>query len=264
MKMPDQATPVLDQGFVHLVDMMGDDDSVVEAAKISYGNHYVDDVKKEVYEEHFKQKVLDIISFSYFDQILLADGTDYTIRQSRDCAELNRKVEAALKKQQAKNTNLLRYLMREYHTTPFEMVELKFLVRVPMDCWRQWIRHRTASVNEYSTRYKEPINAAQHTPPEGWRLQATDNKQGSKAGELEWPEGHKQELTPGEHLSTREILHIREAQDIYKERIDLGVAREQARKDLPLSTYTEAFWKCNLHNLFHFQVYFCVYLTPRF
>ena len=74
---------------------------------------------------------------------------------------------------------LIRYLMRHRHTTPFEMAEIKLLVRVPMDCWRQWIRHRTASVNEYSTRYSIAIDATQTTPPDQWRRQATSNRQGS-------------------------------------------------------------------------------------
>ena len=75
---------------------------------------------------------------------------------------------------------LIRYLMRHWHTTPFEMAELKLLVRVPMDCWRQWIRHRTASVNETSTRYSIAIDAAQRTAAGGWRLQAAANRQGSE------------------------------------------------------------------------------------
>jgi thymidylate synthase (FAD) len=123
------------------------------------------------------------------------------------------------------------------------MCELKLHVRVPMDCWRQWIRHRTANVNEYSTRYSVAIDAAQRTPNDGWRLQATGNRQGS-AGLLP--------PNAGSILSGRE----RDLQDlsrqVYQERIDAGVAREQARKDLPLSTYTEAYWKIDLHNLLHF------------
>src|SRR6476646_6646035 len=74
---------------------------------------------------------------------------------------------------------LIRYLMRHWHTTPFEMCELKLHVRVPMDTWRQWIRHRTANVNEYSTRYSVAIDAAQRTAPDAWRLQAPGNRQGS-------------------------------------------------------------------------------------
>ena len=98
--------PVLDNGFVCLVDVMGDDSAIVQAARVSYG-----------------------------------EGT----------------------KKVSDDRTLLRYLMRHQHTTPFEMAELKILVRVPMDCWRQWIRHRTASVNEYSTRYSLAIDAAYAT-----------------------------------------------------------------------------------------------------
>ncbi len=98
--------PVLDDGFVALVDCMGDDSSVVQAARVSYG-----------------------------------EGT--------------RKV--------SDDRQLIRYLLRHAHTTPFEMAELKFVVRVPMDCWRQWIRHRTASINEYSTRYSLAIDSMQAT-----------------------------------------------------------------------------------------------------
>ena len=138
---------------------------------------------------------------------------------------------------------LIRYLMRHRHTTPFEMVELKFHVRVPMDCWRQWIRHRTANVNEYSTRYSIAIDAAQTTLPNEWRLQAKGNRQGS--------EDFLDEET-GKKLTGKEQELQRLARKIYEERIEVGVAREQARKDLPLSTYTEAYWKIDLHNLFHF------------
>src|SRR6185503_5581508 len=114
--------PVLDDGFVCLVDVMGDDQSVVQAARVSYG-----------------------------------EGT----RQVSD------------------DRGLIRYLMRHRHSTPFEMVEIKFLCRVPMDTWRQWIRHRTANVNEYSTRYSLAIDATQKTPNDAWRLQDPGRKQGS-------------------------------------------------------------------------------------
>jgi len=138
---------------------------------------------------------------------------------------------------------LIRYLMRHRHTTPFEMCEIKFHVRVPMDAWRQWIRHRTANVNEYSTRYSMAIDAAQLTPPTEWRLQSAGNRQGS-TGFLD--------AAAGEALSNQERDLHRTARRLYEERIALGVAREQARKDLPLSTYTEAYWKVDLHNLLHF------------
>ena len=99
---------VLDDGFVCLVDVMGDDSSIVQAARVSYG-----------------------------------EGT----------------------KKVSDDRTLIRYLLRHRHTTPFEMAEIKFLVRVPMDCWRQWVRHRTANINEYSTRYSLAIDAAQTTDP---------------------------------------------------------------------------------------------------
>jgi thymidylate synthase (FAD) len=123
------------------------------------------------------------------------------------------------------------------------MCEIKFHVRVPMDTWRQWIRHRTANVNEYSTRYSIAIDASQKTDPDKWRLQAKDNKQGSE-GFLS--------AEVGKILSEKEIKFQNYAREIYKERIEAGVAREQARKDLPLSTYTEAYWKIDLHNLLRF------------
>ena len=178
--------PVLDDGFVCLVDVMGDDQAVVQAARVSYG-----------------------------------EGT--------------RKV--------SDDRGLIRYLLRHRHTTPFEMVELKFLVRVPMDTWRQWIRHRTANVNEYSTRYSLAIDAAQRTPANEWRTQAETNRQGS---------GGWLPADLGADLSAEEAELLDKARQVYERRIERGVAREQARKDLPLSTYTEAYWKIDLHNLLHF------------
>ena len=178
--------PVLDDGHVALVDVMGDDAAVVQAARVSYG-----------------------------------DGT--------------RKV--------SDDRQLIRYLLRHAHTTPFEMAELKFVVRVPMDCWRQWVRHRTANINEYSTRYSLAIDSMQATPDHEWRAQATGNRQGSD-GCLPTEAGHRftQAETELQGLSRR----------VYEERLAAGIAREQARKDLPLSTYTEAYWKIDLHNLLHF------------
>src|SRR5215213_4146014 len=106
---------VLDDGFIRVVDYMGNDESIVQAARVSYGK-----------------------------------GT----------------------KKVSEDRGLIRYLMRNWHTTPFEMCELKLHVRVPMDCWRQWIRHRTANVNEYSTRYSIAIDAAQSTNKDMWRKQS--------------------------------------------------------------------------------------------
>lgn len=136
---------------------------------------------------------------------------------------------------------LLRYLMRHRHTTPFEFGELIFKIRIPMDCWRQMIRHRTASVNEYSTRYSKAIDSMAKTTE--WRLQSPDNRQGSKG------------LVPKDKatlLTQNEIALHNACKSIYEQRLRLGVAREQARKDLPLSNYTEAMWKMDLHNLLHF------------
>lgn len=181
-----QAFPVLDDGMVRVVDYMGDDNAVVQAARVSYG-----------------------------------DGT----------------------KKVSGDRGLIRYLLQHRHTTPFEMCSLKLHLRVPMDAWRQWIRHRTASVNEYSTRYSVAINASQETGPEQWRTQAVDNKQGSGEA-LDPAVGGK--LTASE----RELHEL--SRHVYQTRIDAGVAREQARKDLPLCTYTEAYWKIDLHNLLHF------------
>jgi thymidylate synthase (FAD) len=178
--------PVLDDGFVCLVDVLGDDAAVVQAARVSYGQ-----------------------------------GT----RRSSD------------------DRTLIRYLMRHHHSTPFEMAEVKLLVRVPMDCWRQWIRHRTASVNEYSTRYSVAVDAAQATPADEWRAQATANNQGSEG---------LMDPSVGAELSSAEAELQDHARAVYQRRLALGVAREQARKDLPLSTYTEAYWKIDLHNLLHF------------
>jgi thymidylate synthase (FAD) len=177
---------VLDDGFVRVIDYMGSDSAIVQAARVSYGAG-----TKKVNEDR----------------------------------------------------GLIRYLLRHRHTTPFEMCELKLHVRVPMDTWRQWIRHRTANVNEYSTRYSLAIDSMQGTKPSDWRLQSNSNRQGS-SGYFDSSEG--------EYFSKQEKDLQSQIISVYKERIDKGMAREQARKDLPLSTYTEAYWKVDLHNLFHF------------
>jgi thymidylate synthase (FAD) len=178
--------PCLDDGFVRVVDYLGGDASIVQAARISYGS-----------------------------------GTR-TVHEDR---------------------GLIRYLLRHKHTTPFEMCEIKLHVRVPMDTWRQWIRHRTANVNEYSTRYSVAIDRTQTTAPDQWRIQSTGNRQGASGFA---------DAQIGRVLSEREGAFQAEARRLYQERIDAGIAREQARKDLPLSTYTEAYWKIDLWNLLHF------------
>ena len=177
---------VLDDGYVRVIDYMGSDEAIVQAARVSYGAG-----TKTVHED----------------------------------------------------AGLIRYLMRHHHTTPFEMCEIKMHVRVPMDAWRQWIRHRTANVNEYSTRYSIAIDAMAATASGEWRKQSRVSKQGSE-GNLG--------RDIGEKLSESESVLHRRAREVYEERLAEGVAREQARKDLPLATYTEAYWKIDLHNLLHF------------
>ena len=177
---------VLDDGFVRVVDYLGSDESIVQAARVSYGK-----------------------------------GT----------------------KKISQDRGLIRYLLRHRHTTPFEMCEIKLHIRIPMDAWRQWIRHRTANVNEYSTRYSLAIESAQTTNPDQWRMQSSDNKQGS-SGFFDLEQGKK--------MSDDEKFLHEKSREIYDNRVAQGVAREQARKDLPLSTYTEAYWKIDLHNLLHF------------
>ena len=177
--------PVLNDGFVCLVDCMGDDSAIVQAARTSYG-----------------------------------DGT--------------RKV--------SDDRTLIRYLLRHQHTTPF-VAEVKLI------CPLRWLLApwfvRTASVNEYSTRYSIAIDSMQTTEPDEWRIQATSNRQGS-CGFLDSAEGAK--------LTAAELEFQNSARENYERRLEQGIAREQARKDLPLSTYTEAYWKCDLHNLLHFLV----------
>jgi len=179
--------PCLDKGFVRLVDVMGDDSSIVQAARVSYGK-----------------------------------GTK-SVNEDR---------------------GLIRYLMRHRHTTPFEMVEFKFHIKLPIFIARQWIRHRTANVNEYSGRYSEMKDDFYLPEPEQIRHQSTMNKQGRSDDKL--PESQINEI--------RDILikNQTEAFSDYKKMLDLGLAREIARISLPVANYTEWYWKIDLHNLLHF------------
>jgi thymidylate synthase (FAD) len=172
-------------GFVELLDVMGDDAAICAAARVSY---------------------------------------DQTKKVSDD-------------------RTLIRYLMRHNHTTPFEMAELKFIVRVPMDIWRQWVRHRMASINEYSTRYKEAINEQSIPDYDEWRTQSKTNKQGS---------GETLPVNVGAECTDAFIDAADGCLAAYKSALSRGVAYEQARRILPLGTYTEAYWKIDLHNLLHF------------
>jgi len=186
-KILDKKYSVLDKGFVRLVDYMGGDSSVVQAARISYGK-----------------------------------GT----------------------KTVSKDRGLIRYLMRNEHTSPFEMVELKFHCKMPIFVARQWVRHRTASLNEVSGRYSEMKNEFYIPEPEQINPQSESNKQGRS--EKTFPE----EKTKGIISSLKEE-QMQNYQN-YKNMVDEGIARELARINLPLSLYTEWYWKIDLHNLFHF------------
>lgn len=179
--------PVLDHGFVRLVDVMGSDDSIVQAARVSYGK-----------------------------------GT----------------------KKRHEDKGLIRYLIRHQHTTPFEMVEFKFHVKLPIFVARQWIRHRTANVNEYSGRYSVMEDQFYVPDPDEIRYQSQTNRQ-----------GRDEEVVPVE--VQREFIEAlnevtgRSYED-YQRFIDAGVARELARINLPLALYTQWYWKIDLHNLLHF------------
>jgi thymidylate synthase (FAD) len=178
--------PVLDHGFVSLVDYMGSDEDVERAARVSYGF-----------------------------------GT--------------RKV--------SQTRGLIRYLRRHHHTTPSEMVEFKFHCAMPMFVARQWIRHRTASVNELSARYSL-MPLLFYTPPQDqFALQSRSNNQGREGGAP--PEVYREAVQRWERMRA-------EAGDAYGWLLEQDVARELARIDLPVSTYTQWYWKIDLHNLLHF------------
>ena len=153
--------------------------------------------------------------------------------------------------------NLIRYLMRHKHTSPFEFPQLVFHVRAPIYIYRQWHRHRTWSYNEYSARYSEMIDSMEKTSK--WRIQSTTNKQGSQDGEIKHPDTFdcKNETTPEDYLSEKEQEIQQRMRNIYEERLVYGVAREQARKDMPVSNYSEMYATVNLHNLFHFMSLRC-------
>jgi thymidylate synthase (FAD) len=178
---------VLDQGFVRLVDYMGSDDAIVEAARVSYGH-----------------------------------GT----------------------KKKREDRGLIRYLLRHQHTTPFEMVEFKFHVKLPIFVARQWIRHRTANVNEYSGRYSVMEDQFYVPPVSEIKHQSVTNRQGRDEKEVD-PE------LAGRFVEYLNTTH-RELYDQYVKFIDAGIAREIARIGLPLSLYTQWYWKIDLHNLLHF------------
>ena len=185
-----RAHEVLDHGFIRVIDYMGDDSAIVQAARVSYGA-----------------------------------GTKHV--QNDD--------------------GLIRYLMRHWHSTPFEMCEVKLHVKLPVFVARQWIRHRTANVNEYSARYSILDREFYIPEPAQLAAQSVVNNQGR--GEV---------LTGAESARVLEILKRDAAQcyDDYEQMLSQdgqqGLARELARMNLPMNIYTQWYWKTDLHNLFHF------------
>ncbi|MDR0569425.1 MAG: FAD-dependent thymidylate synthase [Spirochaetaceae bacterium] len=183
----DQEFPVLDKGFVRLVDYLGGDERVVQAARVSYGS-----------------------------------GT----------------------KSYREDAGLIDYLLRNRHTSPFEQVALTFHVKLPIFVARQWVRHRTARLNEISGRYSV-LKDDFYAPERGdIAFQSSDNKQGRSG----------QEVSP--ELAEKVLSSLAEEQkrayQAYTGLIGQGIARELARIHLPLSVYTEMYWQIDLHNLFHF------------
>ncbi|WP_419760469.1 FAD-dependent thymidylate synthase [Acidisoma sp.] len=193
-----EAVPLLDHGFVRVIDYMGDDHAIVQAARVSYGR-----------------------------------GT--------------RKV--------SEDAGLIRYLMRHRHTTPFEMCEIKFHVKLPIFIARQWIRHRMASVNEYSARYSVMDREFYIPDPAQLAAQSTVNRQGREAV-LEGDEAARV-LALLRTDAERSYDHYawllnEESAEKPADPDRQGLARELARMNLTLNTYTQWYWKTDLHNLFHF------------
>lgn len=188
-KYPQDCIKVLDHGFVRLVDHMGSDSEICDAARVSY----------------ISNKELNTVD-------------------------------------EVKDETLIRYLLRRRHTSPFEMVEFKFHCKMPIFIARQWIRHRTANVNEMSGRYSE-MPAECYVPElEHITGQSKDNKQGGTDEILPGAAQHRFDL----------YTEQRNAHHAYSLKIKSGMRKELARINLPLSQYTEWYWKIDLHNLFHF------------
>ena len=181
--------PVLDHGFVGLVDYMGSDSAIVQAARVSYG-----------------------------------DGT----------------------KQVQDDRNLIRYLMRHEHTTPFEMCEVKFHIKLPIFVMRQLVRHRTASMNEYSARYSVLTDEFYIPELEQIQKQSTTNKQGRE--ESAWGFEEKRNV---QHSFQRSFFNAYKEYENLLGKDDNGLARELARSVLPVGGYTELYWKANLKNFLH-------------
>jgi thymidylate synthase (FAD) len=183
----DKEHPVLDKGFVRLVDYLGGDERIVQAARVSYGA-----------------------------------GTR-TLREDR---------------------RLIDYLLRNDHTSPFEQVVLTFHTKMPIFVARQWVRHRTARINEVSGRYSVMKEEFYVPDPQDVAFQSPDNKQGRAA------EPAPRDLA--DKLREAFEQEQRRSYCSYHELLELGIARELARVNLPISLYTEWYWQMDLHNLFHF------------
>tara|TARA_A100000164_G_scaffold10281_1_gene8801 strand:+ start:84 stop:1055 length:972 start_codon:yes stop_codon:yes gene_type:complete len=183
---PSGSIKCLDKGFVRLVDSMGGDNAIVQAARVSYGKG--------------------------------------TTKKSQD-------------------RGLIRYLMRHRHSTPFEMVEFKFHAKMPIFVARQWVRHRTANINEYSLRYSEARDDFYFPEFENIKFQSSINKQGR--GNQVSKKIREKVIKYFKEISNRSF-------EIYDELNNDGVARELARAILPVNLYTEWYWKNDLHNLLHF------------
>ena len=193
-----QAIPVLDHGFIRVVDYMGDDSAIVQAARVSYGK-----------------------------------GT----------------------KQVRGDAGLINYLLRHRHTTPFEMCEIKYHVKLPIFVARQWIRHRTANVNEYSARYSVLDNEFYVPEPEHLAAQSLVNRQG-RGEVLEGAQAVRvleilKDDAAASYAHYEEMLNQRQDGTVIAEGHP-GLARELARMNLPLNIYTQWYWKSDLHNLLHF------------
>tara|TARA_Y100000817_G_scaffold143347_1_gene112347 strand:- start:3914 stop:4885 length:972 start_codon:yes stop_codon:yes gene_type:complete len=183
---PEGSIKCLDKGFVRLVDSMGGDNAIVQAARVSYGKG--------------------------------------TTKKSQD-------------------RGLIRYLMRHRHSTPFEMVEFKFHAKMPIFVARQWVRHRTANINEYSLRYSEARDDFYFPDLDNIKFQSSINKQGR--GKEVSQKIKEKVLKYFKEISKRSF-------EMYDELNNDGVARELARAILPVNLYTEWYWKNDLHNLLHF------------
>ena len=190
-----EALPVLDHGFIRVIDYMGDDGAVVQAARVSYGR-----------------------------------GTKHV----------------------SEDRGLIRYLMRHWHSTPFEMCEIKLHVKLPIFVARQWIRHRTSSVNEYSARYSVLDEEFYIPAPNQLAAQSSSNRQG-RSGLLEESEAARvlDLLRDDASRNYRDYLWMLNENDADPDRS--GLARELARMNLTLNMYTQWYWKTNLHNLFNFM-----------